>query len=176
MGSTITRSGLRRTTGGLLVMGAVGFAVAATVLSVTFDWPDILREPGSVVLPAFAAGSASLVWTWLATSWTYAILAVPILLLPAVLGRRDDPAMRVATYVGAGSVALSLIGFLRWVEVCDEKFRYRGDADPSDASLDDMYARAKEQRNEAVRENSAAPGTTEDAVKVLARGQRRGLR
>jgi hypothetical protein len=29
-----------------------------------------------------------------------------------VLGRRDDPALRVATYVGAGSVALSLIGFL----------------------------------------------------------------
>jgi len=40
---------------------------------------------------------------------------VPILLLPAMLGRRGDPAMRVATYVGAGSMALLLIGFLRWV-------------------------------------------------------------
>lgn len=116
MGSTV-EGGLRRTTGGLLVVGAVGFAVAATVLSSTFDWPDILREPGSVVLPAFVAGGAGLVWTWFATAWTYAVLAVPILLLPAVLGRRGDPALRVATYLGATSVLLSLIGFLRWVFV-----------------------------------------------------------
>jgi hypothetical protein len=40
------------------------------VLSSTFDWPDILREPGSVVLPAFAAGGASLVSIWFATAWT----------------------------------------------------------------------------------------------------------
>jgi hypothetical protein len=33
-----------------------------------------------VVLPAFAAGGASLVSIWFATAWTYAILAVPILL------------------------------------------------------------------------------------------------
>jgi hypothetical protein len=87
------------------------------VLSSTFDWPDILREPTDVVLPAFAAGGTSLVWTWFATAWTYAILLVPILLLPTVLGRRGDPVLRVATYVGATSVVLSLIGFLRWVFV-----------------------------------------------------------
>src|SRR4051812_37530095 len=113
------RSGptLRRITGALFLIGALAFATAATILSSTFDWPDILREPGSVVLPAFAAGGASLVWTWFATAWTYAILAVPILLLPTALGRRDDPALRAATYVGASSVVLSLVGFLRWVFV-----------------------------------------------------------
>jgi uncharacterized protein DUF4386 len=115
--STITRDGLRRTTGALLLVGALGFALAATVLSATFDWPDILREPAEVVLPAFVSGGASLVWTWFATAWTYAVLGVPILLLPVVLGRRDDPVLRVATYVGATSVLLSLIGFLRWVFV-----------------------------------------------------------
>jgi hypothetical protein len=108
---------LRRTTGGLFLGGALAFAASATVLSSTFDWPDILREPGSTVLPAFAAGGTSLVWTWFATAWTYAILVVPILLLPAVLGRRNDPALRVATLLGAASVLLSLIGFLRWVFV-----------------------------------------------------------
>jgi hypothetical protein len=70
-----------------------------------------------VVLPAFAGGGTSLVWTWFATGWTYAIPAVPILHLPAVLGRRDDPALRVATYAGATSVVLPLTGFLRWVFV-----------------------------------------------------------
>jgi hypothetical protein len=108
---------LRRTTGGLLLVSAVAFAVAATVLSATFDWPDVLREPAAVVLPAFVAGGTSLVWTWFATAWAYAILAVPVLLLPAVLGRRHDPVLRIATYVGATSVLLSLIGFLRWVFV-----------------------------------------------------------
>src|SRR5687768_6764706 len=112
-----TGRGLRRTTGGLLVAGALAFAGAATVLSSTFEWPDILREPADVVLPAFVAGGTSLVWTWFATAWTYAILIVPILLLPAVLGRRGDPVLRVATYAGATSVVLSLIGFLRWVFV-----------------------------------------------------------
>lgn len=117
MTSTTAGSGLRRTTAGLFVAGAIAFAAAATVLSSTFDWPDILREPSSTVLPAFADGGTSLVWTWFATAWTYGLLVVPILLLPAALGRRDDPALRVATYLGATSVVLSLIGFLRWVFV-----------------------------------------------------------
>jgi hypothetical protein len=95
----------------------VAFAASATLLSSTFDWPDILRQPAEVVLPAFVAGGSSLVWTWFATAWTYAILAVPILLLPALLGRSADPVLRAATAVGATSVLLSLIGFLRWVFV-----------------------------------------------------------
>src|ERR671929_1194780 len=110
-------SRLGRVTGALFVASAVTFAASASVLSSTFDWPDILREPAEVVLPAFAAGGTGLVWTWFATAWTYAVLAVPILLLPAVLGRRDDPVLRVATGAGAASVVLSLIGFLRWVFV-----------------------------------------------------------
>ena len=47
---------------------------------------------------------------------------------------------------------------------------------PYDASLDDLYARAKEQLDQAAREDFAAPGTIADAVTVVARRQRRGLR
>jgi hypothetical protein len=47
---------------------------------------------------------------------------------------------------------------------------------PCDASLDDVYARAKEQLDKAAREDFAAPGTIADAVMVVARGERRGLR
>jgi hypothetical protein len=117
MTTTNNGEGLRRVTGWLLVIGAVAFAVAATILSSTFNWPDILREPPDVVLPEFVAGGTSLVWTWFAVAWTYAILLVPILLLPAALGRGDDPVLRAATFVGAASVLLALIGFLRWVFV-----------------------------------------------------------
>ncbi|MEX2553004.1 MAG: DUF4386 family protein [Actinomycetota bacterium] len=104
-------------TGALFVVGGVAFAVSATVLSSAFNWPDIPREPAGVVLQAFVAGGTSLVWIWFATAWTYAILIVPILLLPAALGRRHDAGLRAATYLGATSVVLSLIGFLRWVFV-----------------------------------------------------------
>jgi hypothetical protein len=117
MTSSTASASTRRVTGGLLVAGALLFAAAATALSSTFEWPDILREPAEVVLPAFVAGGTGLVWTWFATAWTYAILLVPVLLLPAALGRRGDPVLRVATYLGAVSVVLSLIGFLRWVFV-----------------------------------------------------------
>src|SRR4051794_41624723 len=117
MTPAITGHALRRRPGGRFGVGALTFGAAATVLSSTFDWPDILREPAGVVLPAFVAGGTSLVWTWFATAWTYALLLVPILLLPAALGRRGDPVLRVATYVGATSVVLALIGFLRWVFV-----------------------------------------------------------
>jgi len=121
VGTTTTRRRegrvLRRTTGGLFVFGAIAFTAAATLLASAFDWPDILRQPAGVVLPTFVAGGTSLVWIWFATAWTYAILAVPILLLPAVLGRSADPVLRAATAVGATSVLLSLIGFLRWVFV-----------------------------------------------------------
>ena len=115
-----TESGGRtlcRVTGALFLIGALSFAAAATLLSATFDWPDILRQPADVVLTKFAAGGPSLVWTWFATAWTYAILVVPILLLPTALGRRDDAALWVASFAGAISVVLALIGFLRWVFV-----------------------------------------------------------
>jgi hypothetical protein len=111
------RAGTRRVSGVLFIVGTAAFGLAATVLSITFDWPDVLRQPADVVLPEFAAGGPSLVWTWFAVAWTYAILAVPILLLPAALARRADVALRAATFVGATSVVLSVIGFLRWVFV-----------------------------------------------------------
>lgn len=115
--SLTSSRGLRRTTGALFAVGAIAFGASASVLSATFDWPDILREKAEVVLPAFTAGSDALIWTWFATAWTYAILAIPLLLLPRVLELRDHAALRVATTIGAASVALSLIGFLRWVFV-----------------------------------------------------------
>jgi Domain of unknown function (DUF4386) len=66
-----------------------------------------------------------------AVAWTYAILLVPILLLPAALGRGEDPVLRAATFVGAASVLLSLIGFLRWVFVVPALADSYGSGDPA---------------------------------------------
>jgi Domain of unknown function (DUF4386) len=115
--STAPSTALRRVTGVLFIVSALTFTAAATLLSATFDWPDILREDADVVLPRFTAGGNALIWTWFATAWTYAILAIPLMLLPAVLGRRHDPVLAVFTSIGAASVLLSVVGFLRWVFV-----------------------------------------------------------
>jgi Domain of unknown function (DUF4386) len=108
---------IRIVTGGLFALSALAFAAAATALAVMFDWPDVLREPAEVVLPAFTAGGPALIWAWFAAAWTYGLLAIPVLLLPAALGLQGNPVVKVATYAGAASVVLSLIGFLRWVFV-----------------------------------------------------------
>jgi hypothetical protein len=47
---------------------------------------------------------------------------------------------------------------------------------PYDASLGDVYARAKEQLDKPAREDFAALGTIADAIMVVAGGQRRDLR
>jgi hypothetical protein len=47
---------------------------------------------------------------------------------------------------------------------------------PHDASLDDVYARAKAQLDKAAGEDFEAPGTIAEAVVVVAWGQRRDLR
>ena len=86
-----------------------------------------------MVLPAFVDGGASLVWTWFATAWTYAILAVPILLSPrssvdAAIRRSASPPTRAPP-----RCVLALIGFLRWVFVVPTAGRLvcrRGRDDP----------------------------------------------
>jgi hypothetical protein len=83
-------------------------------------------------IPNWGSRGVSLVWIWFATAWTYAILAVPILLLPAALGRRDDAALWVATVAGAISAVLALIGFLRWVFVVPALARLYQDSDAGD--------------------------------------------
>ena len=110
---------IRRANGLFFLIAVVSFGVASSILSATFDWPDILRAPAPTVLAAFEGGGDSLVWTWFATAWTYGLLAIPILLLPRALRLLAPrlPALRMATLIGAASVLLSVIGFLRWVFV-----------------------------------------------------------
>ena len=120
---TSREAAVRRVTGWLFVIATVLFAAAATALSSTFDWPDILREHPSTVLTQFDAGGTTLVWTWFAVAWTYFLLLPPILLLERVLAPEDHRYLSAATLIGAFSVVASTVGFLRWVFVVPELAR-----------------------------------------------------
>jgi len=113
----MTRIALQKLTGILFMLTAIGFAITSTILSATFNWPDILRESPATVLTEFQEGGTNLVGIWFAVAWSYFLLIVPILLLGRVLDREDTPYVGMATLIGALSVVACLVGFLRWVFV-----------------------------------------------------------
>jgi hypothetical protein len=112
----VTTRGLRRIIAGSAVLAAVGFHVPFTILAITFDYPDILREPPGLVLERFLEGGTPLLATW----YVYAL--VPLLLLPLILGvhervrNRHDLAV-ATTILGVAAVLLQTIGLLRWTFV-----------------------------------------------------------
>ena len=53
-----------KTTGALFIAGAIGVLVPYIVLSITFEYPMVLRQETGEILTKFHAGGASLIWTW----------------------------------------------------------------------------------------------------------------
>lgn len=57
-------------TGWLLITGAVGVFIPYIILTMIFEYPDILRQDTAVILSKFHNGGSSLIFTW----WAFAIL------------------------------------------------------------------------------------------------------
>jgi hypothetical protein len=110
---------LRRLTGILLVMVPIASNLLFTLLSVTFEYPDILREPAGYVLQRFDAGGAGLVATWCGFMLT-AVLFVPLAILVhralAVDGREaGEPFyLGLATTFGVVAGVVQFLGLARW--------------------------------------------------------------
>jgi hypothetical protein len=105
---------LRVLTGVLLILTPIAFNVFFTLLSVTFEYPDILREPAGYVLRHFDAGGSSLVALWYGFMLT-AVLFVPLaVLVHKVLARGDAPYMAVATAFGVVAGVVQFLGLVRW--------------------------------------------------------------
>jgi hypothetical protein len=105
---------LRKLTGVVLVVTPVAFNVFFTLLSMTFEYPDILREPASSVLRRFDAGGSGLVAIWYGFMLT-AVLYVPLaVLVHKVLARQDTPYMAVATAFGVVAGVVQFLGLVRW--------------------------------------------------------------
>jgi hypothetical protein len=106
--------GLLLLTGVLLILTPVAFNVFFTLLSVTFEYPDILREPAGYVLRHFDEGGSALVAIWYGFVLT-AVLFVPLaILVHKVLARQDTPYMAVATAFGVVAGVVQFLGLARW--------------------------------------------------------------
>jgi hypothetical protein len=98
----------------LLILTPIAFNAFFTLLSVTFEYPDILREPTGYVLRHFDAGGSSLVAIWYGFMLT-AVLFVPLaVLVHKVLARQDTPYMAVATAFGVVAGVVQFLGLVRW--------------------------------------------------------------
>ena len=105
-----------KTIGFLLILGAIGVLIPYSILTVTFDYPDILRKPSGTILTNFHAGGAPLIFSWLA----FALLGLPLLIAYSMIGRKleeGQPQMRWVTTIGIISGVVQIIGLLRWVFV-----------------------------------------------------------
>ena len=105
-----------RITGFLLIAGAVGVMIPYTLLTMTFDYPDILRQDTGAVLTKFHDGGSPLIWTWLAFGLAGLPLLPAFVLLGKWLGNKSRLA-GVATTLGVIGLVVQMVGLLRWTFV-----------------------------------------------------------
>lgn len=99
-----------------LIAGAIGILTSYTILTITFEYPDILRQDAGTVLTKFHEGGNSLALTW----WAFAILGLPLLIAYILIGQKFEKKlsfMKWVTAIGVISGIVQIIGLLRWVFV-----------------------------------------------------------
>lgn len=99
---------------GLLLAGSGLLAtVGATILVVVFGWPAVLDEPGTVVLPAFAADEQAI------RAGFYLLLVSSLLLVPGAYAveaalTRPTAGTRAMTVFGVAGALFQILGWVRW--------------------------------------------------------------
>jgi hypothetical protein len=86
------------------------------ILTITFNYPDILRQDSGNILRQFHQGGSPLIFTWLA----FALLGLPLLVAYSLIGQKVDQVlthMKWVTTIGIISGLVQIIGLLRWVFV-----------------------------------------------------------
>lgn len=105
-----------KTIGLLLIIGAIGVLVPYTILTIIFDYPNILRQEAGNILSKFHEGGNALIWTW----WAFAILGLPLLVAYVLIGQKLEQRfyfVRWATTLGVIGLLVQMIGLLRWTFV-----------------------------------------------------------
>ena len=102
--------------GMLLILGAIGVLIPYIILTIIFDYPDILRQDAGVLLTRFHEGGASLIFVW----FSFAILGLPFIPAYILIGQKLESKfnfVRWTTTLGVISVIVQMIGLLRWTFV-----------------------------------------------------------
>jgi hypothetical protein len=105
-----------KTIGILLIVAGIALFIPYSILSVTFEYPVILRQDVGVILTKFHQGGPSLIWTW----WAFAMVGLPLLPAYVLIGQQLEhklPFVRWATYAGVVSLIVQMLGLLRWTFV-----------------------------------------------------------
>ncbi len=105
----------RHLAGVLLIIAPLTFTAGFTGLQMTFDYPDILRQPAGGVLTRFAAAGVDLHIYW------YAMMAAALALIPASvlaglhLRKRDPVLAGLSAAIGVLAGLVQAFGLIRWV-------------------------------------------------------------
>lgn len=102
--------------GWLLIIGAVAVLIPYTILTIIFEYPDILRQDVGTVLTKFHEGGSILIATWFA----FAITGLPLVPAYIMLGQKlesKNTLVRPATIIGTIGLIVQMIGLLRWTFV-----------------------------------------------------------
>ena len=105
-----------KTIGILLITGAIALLIPYTMLTIIFEYPDILRQDTGIILTKFYQGGNSLVWTWFA----FAVTGLPLLPAYNMIGQKFEnkaSLVRMATTIGVIGLIVQMIGLLRWTFV-----------------------------------------------------------
>lgn len=105
-----------KTIGLLLIVGAIGVFIPYAILTITFEYPDILRHDAGIILTKFHEGGSSLIFTW----WAFAMLGLPLLIAYILIGQKFENKLgfiKWVTTIGVISAIVQIIGLLRWVFV-----------------------------------------------------------
>jgi len=99
----------------LLIAVPLVFTAGFTGLQLTFDYPDILRQPGGEVLTRFASAGADLHVYW------YAMMAAALGMIPATLAaglhfwKSDSLLAGLSISFGTLAGLVQALGLIRWV-------------------------------------------------------------
>ena len=104
-----------RTAGTLLITVPLIFTAGFTGLQMTFDYPDILRQPAGEVLTRFAGAGADLHVYWYAMMFAALLMTGGAIAAGQHFWKRDT--LLASLSIGAGVLAglVQALGLLRWV-------------------------------------------------------------
>lgn len=96
--------------------GAIGVLIPYTLLTIIFEYPDILRQETGIILTKFHQGGSKLILTWFA----FALAGLPLVPAYIRMGQKLEnrsSLVRIATNIGVIGLIVQMVGLLRWTFV-----------------------------------------------------------